>query len=889
MEPWDGPAAIAFTNGRQIGATLDRNGLRPARYIVTRDDRIIMASETGVLPVPEEDIVVKWRLQPGKMLLVDLDEGRLIPDEELKATLARSHPYGKWLERTQIVLEDLPAAAEAAPISNLSLLDRQQAFGYTQEDLKILMTPMATTGEEAVGSMGNDTPISALSERPKLLFTYFKQNFAQVTNPPIDPIREELVMSLVSIIGPRPNLFDLEGMSNTKRLEVHQPILTNANLEKIRSISEVAESHFKSLTLDTTWPAEVRRRRHGRARSKRSCSQADAAVRDGINIIILSDRRAGADRIQIPSLLACAAVHHHLIREGLRTSVGLVVESGEPREVHHFACLAGYGAEAINPYLAFETLTAMKGDLPQKLDDKEILKRYIKSIDKGLLKVMSKMGISTYQSYCGAQIFDAIGLKSDFVAKYFTGTATRIEGVGLAEIAEEAVRRHRDAFSDAPIYRTMLDVGGDYAVRVRGEDHVWNAATVAALQHAVRGNSYEKYRHYAGIINEQSEHLFTIRGLFRVKSAAEDKRAPVPIEEVEPAKTIVRRFSTGAMSFGSISREAHTTLAIAMNRIGGKSNTGEGGEESDRFKPLPNGDSLRSAIKQVASGRFGVTAEYLVNSDMMQIKIAQGAKPGEGGQLPGYKVDKTIAKVRHSTPGVGLISPPPHHDIYSIEDLAQLIFDLKNVNPDGDVSVKLVSEVGVGTVAAGVSKARSDHVTIAGYEGGTGAAPLTSVKHAGSPWEIGLAETHQTLVANRLRGRIAVQVDGGFRTGRDVVIGALLGADEFGFATAPLIAAGCIMMRKCHLNTCPVGVATQDPVLRKRFTRPARAHHQLLLLRRRRGARVDGGAGLPDLRRDDRPDADAGPGQADRSCQGERPRHVQIVHEARCAAECRDL
>jgi glutamate synthase (NADPH/NADH) large chain len=817
MEPWDGPAAIAFTNGRQIGATLDRNGLRPARYVVTRDDRIIMASEVGVLPIPEEDIVTKWRLQPGKMLLVDLEQQRLIPDEELKATLAKSHPYREWLDRTQIVLEDLPAAAEAAPISNLALLDRQQAFGYTQEDLKILMTPMASTGEEAIGSMGNDTPISALSERPKLLFTYFKQNFAQVTNPPIDPIREELVMSLVSIIGPRPNLFDLEGMSNTKRLEVRQPILTNADLEKIRSISEVAESHFKSLTLDTTWPAETGSAGMAAALDA-LCRESDAAVKDGINIIILSDRRASADRIPIPSLLACASVHHHLIREGLRTSVGIVVESAEPREVHHFACLAGYGAEAINPYLAFETLTAMKGELPQKLDDKEVIKRYIKSIDKGLLKVMSKMGISTYQSYCGAQIFDAVGLKSDFVAKYFTGTATRIEGVGLAEIAEESVQRHRDAFSDAPIYRAMLDVGGEYAFRVRGEEHVWNAATVSALQHAVRGNSYDKYREFARTLNDQSQRLFTIRGLFRIKTAVEDARTPVPIEEVEPAKTIVKRFATGAMSFGSISREAHTTLAIAMNRIGGKSNTGEGGEESDRFKPLPNGDSMRSAIKQVASGRFGVTAEYLVNSDVMQIKIAQGAKPGEGGQLPGHKVDKTIAKVRHSTPGVGLISPPPHHDIYSIEDLAQLIFDLKNVNPDGAVSVKLVSEVGVGTVAAGVSKARSDHVTIAGYEGGTGASPLTSIKHAGSPWEIGLAETHQTLVANRLRGRIAVQVDGGIRTGRDVVVGALLGADEFGFATAPLIAAGCIMMRKCHLNTCPVGVATQDPVLRKRFT-----------------------------------------------------------------------
>jgi glutamate synthase (NADPH/NADH) large chain len=622
-------------------------------------------------------------------------------------------------------------------------------------------------------------------------------------------------MSLVSIIGPRPNLFDLEGLSNTKRLEVRQPILTDEDLEKIRSISDLGD-HFKSLTLDMTFPSE-----QGAAGLEPAlghlCAEAEAAVRGGFNIIILSDRRAGGDRIPIPSLLACAAVHHHLIREGLRTSVGLVVESGEPREVHHFACLAGYGAEAINPYLAFETLKAMKNDLPQKVDEKEVVKRYIKSIDKGLLKVMSKMGISTYQSYCGAQIFDAVGLKADFVATYFTGTHTRIEGVGLAEIAEESVRRHRDAFSDAPIYRSSLDVGGEYQFRVRGEDHVWTAATVATLQHAVRGNSYDQYRAFARVINEQAEKLLTIRGLFRMRGAEEDGRLPVPIELVEPAQDIVRRFSTGAMSYGSISREAHTTLAIAMNRIGGKSNTGEGGEESDRFKPLPNGDSMRSAIKQVASGRFGVTTEYLVNSDMMQIKMAQGAKPGEGGQLPGHKVDKTIAKVRHSTPGVGLISPPPHHDIYSIEDLAQLIFDLKNVNPDGQVSVKLVSEVGVGTVAAGVSKARADHVTIAGYEGGTGASPLTSIKHAGSPWEIGLAETHQTLVANRLRSRISVQVDGGIRTGRDVVVGAMLGADEFGFATAPLIAAGCIMMRKCHLNTCPVGVATQDPVLRKRF------------------------------------------------------------------------
>ena len=730
MEPWDGPAAIAFTDGRQIGATLDRNGLRPARYLVTKDDRIVMASEMGVLKIPEDQIVTKWRLQPGKMLLVDLEQGRLIPDDEIKATLAKSHPYSDWLHRTQLVLEELPHAPVKGMRSNLPLLDRQQAFGYSQEDITILMTPMAATGEEAAGSMGNDTPISALSDRPKPLFTYFKQNFAQVTNPPIDPIREELVMSLVSIIGPRPNLFDLQGMASTKRLEVRQPILTDADLEKIRSISDVADTHFKSRTLDTTFHAGF-----GAAGMEQVldelCARAEGAVREGINIIILSDRMAGSDRIPIPSLLACAAVHHHLIRTGLRTSVGLVVESGEPREVHHFACLAGYGAEAINPYLAFETIIAMKDRLPGSLDDYEIVKRYIKSIGKGLLKVMSKMGISTYQSYCGAQIFDAVGLKADFVAKYFAGTHTRIEGVGLAEIAEETARRHTDAFGDAQVYKTALDVGGEYAYRTRGEDHAWTAESVSMLQHAARGNSLERYRAFAKILNEQSERLLTLRGLFRIKTAEDEKRKPVKLDQVEPAKDIVKRFATGAMSFGSISREAHTTLAIAMNRIGGKSNTGEGGEESDRFKPLPNGDSMRSAIKQVASGRFGVTTEYLVNSDMMQIKMAQGAKPGEGGQLPGHKVDATIARVRHSTPGVGLISPPPHHDIYSIEDLAQLIYDLKNVNPDGQVSVKLVSEIGVGTVAAGVAKARADHVTIAGFEGGTGASPLTSIKHAG--------------------------------------------------------------------------------------------------------------------------------------------------------------
>ncbi len=817
MEPWDGPAAIAFTDGRQIGATLDRNGLRPARYFVTDDGLVIMASEMGVLPIPEEKIVKKWRLQPGKMLLIDLAEGRIVSDDEIKSELARSHPYQAWLERTQIQLEELPAVPAAAePRADVSLLDRQQVFGYTQEDLKLLLAPMATTGQEAVGSMGTDTPISALSRKSKLLYTYFKQNFAQVTNPPIDPIREELVMSLVSFIGPRPNILDIAGASNQKRLEVRQPILTNADLEKIRAIGEVQDNHFQTCTLDTTYPADEGA--EGMAAALvRLCSEAESSVHGGDNIAILSDRAVGPDRVAIPALLAVAAVHNHLIRKGLRTSVGLVLESGEPREIHHFAVLAGYGAEAINPYLAFETLLAMRSELPEEVSEYEIVSRYIKSIGKGLLKVMSKMGISTYQSYCGAQIFDAVGLSSEFVHRYFFGTATKIEGVGLAEVAAETVRRHRDAFRGVAVLRDSLEVGGEYAYRMRGEDHVWTPDTVAQLQHAVRKGSWDSYETYARTMNEHAERNLTIRGLFRLRTAAERGEGPVPLEEVEPAADIVKRFSTGAMSFGSISREAHTTLAIAMNRIGGKSNTGEGGEESERFRPLPNGDSMRSAIKQVASGRFGVTAEYLVNADVLQIKIAQGAKPGEGGQLPGHKVDAVIAKVRHSTPGVGLISPPPHHDIYSIEDLAQLIFDLKNANPAADVSVKLVSEVGVGTVAAGVAKARADHITIAGFEGGTGASPLTSIKHAGSPWEIGLAETQQTLVANRLRGRVALQVDGGLRTGRDVVIGALLGADEFGFATAPLISAGCIMMRKCHLNTCPVGVATQDPVLRKRF------------------------------------------------------------------------
>jgi len=817
MEPWDGPAAVCFTDGRQIGATLDRNGLRPARYLVTDDGLVVLASEMGVLPIPEEKIVEKWRLQPGKMLLIDLEEGRIISDDEIKQQLSNAHPYKEWLKRTQIVLEDLKPVQARESRTDVSLLDRQQAFGYTAEDLKLLMQPMAVTGQEAVGSMGSDTPISALSDRPKLLYTYFKQNFAQVTNPPIDPIREELVMSLVSFIGPRPNILDLEGTSRRKRLEVRQPILTNEDLEKIRCIGHF-EDRFDTKTLDITYDAELGAAALDGALD-RLCDRAEAAVHGGYNIIILTDRMVGPDRIPIPALLATAAVHNYLIRKGLRTSVGLVVESGEPREIHHFACLAGYGAEAINPYLAFETIADMhaRGELPEEVDADEAVKRYIKSIGKGLLKVMSKMGISTYQSYCGAQIFDAIGLKSDFVARDFFGTATTIEGIGMNEVAEENVRRHRDAFGNAPIYRNALDVGGEYAFRQRGEVHAWNPDTVATLQHAVRLNAQDRYREFARLVNEQDNELKTIRGLFRIKKADEAGRAPVPLSEVEPAQEIVKRFSTGAMSFGSISKEAHETLALAMNTIGGKSNTGEGGEEPERFKPLPDGRSKRSAIKQVASGRFGVTTEYLVNADMMQIKVAQGAKPGEGGQLPGHKVNAKIARVRHSTPGVGLISPPPHHDIYSIEDLAQLIFDLKNVNPQADVSVKLVSEVGVGTVAAGVAKARADHITVSGFEGGTGASPLTSLKHAGSPWEIGLAETQQTLVLNRLRGRVALQADGGLRTGRDVVIAALLGADEYGFSTAPLIAAGCIMMRKCHLNTCPVGVATQDPVLRKRF------------------------------------------------------------------------
>ncbi|MEP5937827.1 MAG: glutamate synthase large subunit [Erythrobacter sp.] len=819
MEPWDGPAAVAFTDGRQIGATLDRNGLRPARYCVTKDDLVCLSSESGVLPFAEEDITRKWRLQPGKMLLIDLEQGRIIEDEELKADLANAEPYDEWLEQAQYKLEDLavvePEFAELPQDENQdtpTLLQAQQAFGYTQEDISRFLEPMAVKGDDPIGSMGTDTPIAVLSHRSRLLYDYFKQNFAQVTNPPIDPIREELVMSLLSIIGPRPNLLGHDGGTH-KRLEVNQPILTNEDLAKIRSVEVALDGAFRTETIDMTWDASAGVEGVELA-IREMCWAATEAVLQDRNILILSDRAQGPDRVPFPALLATAAVHHHLTRQGLRMQTGLVVETGEAREVHHYCVLAGYGAEAINPYLAFETLEQLRANKHADLTPEQVEQNYIKAIGKGIRKVMSKMGISTYQSYCGAQIFDAVGLSSAFIESYFTGTATTIEGIGLGEVAEETIRRHSAAYGDNPIYKNMLDVGGIYQYRLRGEEHAWTPENVAHLQHAVRGNDPKNYEEFAKSVNQQSERLLSIRGLMEFKTPDD----PISLDEVEPAVDIVKRFSTGAMSFGSISHEAHSTLAIAMNRIGGRSNTGEGGEEPARFTALENGDSMRSRIKQVASGRFGVTTEYLANSDDIQIKMAQGAKPGEGGQLPGHKVDKRIGAVRHSTPGVGLISPPPHHDIYSIEDLAQLIHDLKNVQPSARISVKLVSEVGVGTVAAGVSKARADHVTISGYDGGTGASPLTSLTHAGSPWEIGLAETQQTLLLNDLRSRIAVQVDGGLRTGRDVAIGALLGADEFGFATAPLIAAGCIMMRKCHLNTCPVGVATQDPVLRKRFT-----------------------------------------------------------------------
>ncbi len=844
MEPWDGPAAIAFTDGRQIGATLDRNGLRPARYLVTEDDLVIMASEAGVLHhIPESRIQKKWRLQPGKMFLIDLEQGRIIDDKELKDQLSASKPYRQWIDRIRVKLDQIEPEErdlKAEPVSSESMLDRQQAFGYSQEDLKFLLAPMAANGEEAIGSMGNDSPLAVLSDKAKPLYSYFKQLFAQVTNPPIDPIREQLVMSLVSFVGPKPNLLDINNINPPLRLEVEQPILSPEDMAKIRRVEHYTSGKFRSHELDICYPVDWGREGI-EARIASRCARAVDAIRAGSNILIITDRKIDRTRVAIPSLLALSAIHQHLIDKGLRTNAGLVVETGSAREVHHFAVLAGYGAEAIHPYLAMETVAAMHATLSGDLSAEKAIKNYVKAIGKGLQKVMSKMGISTYMSYTGAQIFEAIGLNRELVDRYFKGTASNVEGIGIFELAEEALRTHRRAFGNDPVLAGTLDAGGEYAYRVRGEEHMWTPDAIAKLQHSTRANNFQTYKEYAQIINDQSRRHMTLRGLFEFRV---DPWKAIPVDEVEPAAEIVKRFATGAMSLGSISTEAHSTLAIAMNRIGGKSNTGEGGEDEARYRNemrgipikagdtlaslmpesgivadirLADGDSLRSKIKQVASGRFGVTAEYLASADQIQIKMAQGAKPGEGGQLPGHKVSEYIAKLRFSVPGVGLISPPPHHDIYSIEDLAQLIHDLKNANPRASISVKLVSEVGVGTVAAGVAKAKSDHIVIAGHDGGTGASPLSSIKHAGTPWELGLSETQQTLVLNRLRARVRIQADGQMKTGRDVVIGALLGADEFGFATAPLVAEGCIMMRKCHLNTCPVGVATQDPVLRARF------------------------------------------------------------------------
>ncbi len=840
LEPWDGPASIVFTDGRQIGATLDRNGLRPSRYCITDDDMVIMGSESGVLPVPESKIVRKWRLQPGKMFLIDLEQGRMIDDEELKASLASSKPYKQWIENLRVKLDDIDPATEAAAAPQASLLDRQQAFGYTQEDIKFLMAPMAANGEEGIGSMGNDSPLAVLSDKNKPLYNYFKQLFAQVTNPPIDPIREAIVMSLVSFIGPKPNLLDINQVNPPMRLEVSQPILDFDDMAKLRAIAERTQGKFRSHTLDITYPV-VWGREGVEAKLASLCAEAVDAIKGGHNILIISDRGVNANQVAVPALLALSAIHQHLVREGLRTTAGLVVETATAREVHHFGVLAGYGAEAVHPYLAMETLQSIHQDLPGDLSAEKAIYNYVKAIGKGLSKIMSKMGVSTYMSYCGAQLFEAIGINKETIDQYFTGTASRVEGIGVFEMAEEALRMHKAAFSDDPVLAHMLDAGGEYAWRTRGEEHMWTPDAIAKLQHSTRSGNFNTYKEYAQIINDQNKRHMTLRGLFEFKI---DPSKAIPLEQVEPASEIVKRFATGAMSLGSISTEAHATLAIAMNRIGGKSNTGEGGEDPARYRnelkgipikkgetlksvigeqqvevdlPLNDGDSLRSRIKQVAAGRFGVTADYLASSDQIQIKMAQGAKPGEGGQLPGGKVSEYIGKLRYSVPGVGLISPPPHHDIYSIEDLAQLIHDLKNVAPHASISVKLVSEVGVGTIAAGVAKCKSDHVVISGHDGGTGASPWSSIKHAGSPWEIGLAETQQTLVLNRLRGRIRVQADGQMKTGRDVAIGALLGADEFGFATAPLVVEGCIMMRKCHLNTCPVGVATQDPALRKKF------------------------------------------------------------------------
>jgi glutamate synthase (NADPH/NADH) large chain/glutamate synthase (ferredoxin) len=803
MEPWDGPAAMAFTDGKRIGATLDRNGLRPARYLVTRDDLVVLASEAGVLSFKPEEVRTKGRLQPGKMFLVDTVQGRIIDDEEIKAEIVSRKPYREWVAANRISIDELPEPLNLHQPDHATLRQRQQTFGYSIEELKMVLMPMAVTGEEAIGSMGTDTPLAVLSDQPQLLFKYFKQLFAQVTNPPIDPIREQLVMSLATNIGPKANLL-AETPEHARRIKVHQPILTNADLEKIRQIGDV---HFKAKTLKMLFP--VTSGPKGMALAVDNlCREATEASQAGYKFIILTDRGVDADWAPIPSLLAVSAVHHHLIRECLRTEVGLTIETGEAREVSHFALLLGYGVGTINPYLAFETLTDLvrEGYLPETIDEATAESKYIKAINKGLLKIFSKMGISTVQSYCGAQIFEAIGLNDDFIGRYFAGTASRIGGIGAEVIAEEALRRHEIAYRTFTPVR-QLDFGGEYHYRIQGEHHNWNPETIMRLQHATRNNNFGSFKEFSRAVNDESKRRSNLRGLLEFKTGT-----PVPIEEVEPATEIVKRFCTGAMSFGSISKEAHETLAIAMNRIGGRSNTGEGGEDPARYN-----DERNSAIKQVASARFGVTTDYLIHAKELQIKMAQGAKPGEGGQLPGHKVDEVIAKTRFSTPGVTLISPPPHHDIYSIEDLAQLIFDLKNVNPQAAVTVKLVAEVGVGTVAAGVAKAHADLILISGDSGGTGASPLSSIKHAGIPWELGLAETQQTLVLNDLRGRVRIQTDGQLKTGRDVAIAALLGAEEFGFSTAPLVVEGCIMMRKCHLNTCPVGIATQDPVLRKKF------------------------------------------------------------------------
>jgi glutamate synthase (ferredoxin) len=808
MEPWDGPASIAFTDGKKIGAVLDRNGLRPSRYYVTKDDLVIMASEVGVLDIPTDRVLQKGRLQPGRMFLVDTEEGRIVADEELKQKIATEQPYRKWLDNNLIRLKDVPDPGVLPETQHDTVVERQLAFGYTFEDLRVLMLPMARSATEALGSMGTDTPLAVLSNQSQPLFNYFKQLFAQVTNPPIDCIREEIIMATETAIGSERNLLDPKP-ENARLIELKSPILTNEEFAKLKHLDLPG---FKSVTVPILFKAG-----NGPSGLEKAmvdlCTSISKAINEGYNVVVLSDRGVNKEWAPIPSLLAVAGVHHHLIREGTRTRVGLVLESGEPREVHHFCLLLGYGCGAINPYLAFETLDDMlRQGLLNGMDHKTACKNYLKGAMKGVVKVISKMGISTIQSYWGAQIFEAIGLNKAFIDKYFTWTPSRVEGVGIDVIAQEVFLRHQRAFPQRPVNGHVLDVGGQYQWRDGGEYHLFNPQTIHKLQQAVRTSSSKVFKEYSALVNEQHKNWCTLRGLLDFK-----KVKPVPIEEVESVESIMKRFKSGAMSYGSISKEAHETLAIAMNRIGGKSNTGEGGEDPERYLPMENGDSKNSAIKQVASGRFGVTSLYLVKAKELQIKMAQGAKPGEGGQLPGEKVYPWIAKVRHSTPGVGLISPPPHHDIYSIEDLAELIHDLKNANHHARISVKLVAEVGVGTVAAGVAKAHADVVLISGYDGGTGASPQTGIKHAGIPWELGLAETHQTLVLNNLRSRIIVETDGQLKTGRDVIIAALLGAEEFGFATAPLVAMGCIMMRVCHLNTCPVGVATQNPELRKRF------------------------------------------------------------------------